>query len=293
MELKIIDRITKKEIVEKIYYGKWISFLYSRRYNWLSSIFRLFVTTPFAARWVAKLQENKRSKKKIAPFIKEHKINSSEFEKDVSQFSSFQDFFIRKIRSEARPLSKEPIIFADGRYRVYKNYQKDFWIKGLKYSLKQILLDKSTMEQYAASDMLFARLAPSDCHRFYFPCSAQIKRVIKIGGRLLSVNPIAMERFPNIVWRNSRFMVFLESKHFGELLLVIVGATFVGSIIVTASLEKDYQAGDEMGYFKFGGSAILLFSKGNKISFAPQIVESSQKGLETLCRIGEPLSLDI
>ena len=149
------------------------------------------------------------TKQNIQPFIDKFEIDATEFKEDVSQFQSFNDFFIRRLKPSARPIApgeKTAIIPADGRYLFYPSIEKaeGFWVKGKKFQLSTLLKSEELAEKYQNGSMVIARLCPSDYHRFHFPCAGAPGKAQVINGWLYSVNPIALKRNIDIFTENKR-----------------------------------------------------------------------------------------
>ncbi|MBS0656135.1 MAG: phosphatidylserine decarboxylase [Verrucomicrobia bacterium] len=239
------------------------------------------------------LQKRARSKRKIIPFINHFQVDASEFEQSPEQFSSFNDFFIRKLKSECRPISHSPaVIPADGRYTFFTDLSSStpFSVKNRTFCLKTILRDSTLATRYEGGSLVIARLCPTDCHRFYFPIDCVPGTTEEINGKLFSVNPIATKDNPWIWGANRRYLTILSSEHFGKVAFLEVGATNVGTVIQTYTPGKTYHKGEEKGYFSFGGSALLLFFERGKIEFSDDLLEASKRRLEIRCLIGQPLS---
>ena len=140
-------------------------------------------------------------------------------------------------------------------------------------------------------DVAVFRLAPVDYHRFHFPCDCTSEGPVRvIPGEYHSVNPIALLRRPDVYADNERQILKCRAK-FGDFWLVDVGAFGVGTIVQTFRGDS-HAKGDEKGYFKFGGSTVILVAKAGAIRFDDDLVKNSADGLETrvLCgeRIGTP-----
>src|SRR5262249_40051796 len=110
------------------------------------------------------------TKRKIEPFIKAFDIDTSEFLEPVENFRSFNDFFIRKLKPETRPVAKGDdlaVIPADGRYYFFQDIDKTegFIVKGEKFDLSKLLEDATLADSYAHGSMVMARLCPTDYHR--------------------------------------------------------------------------------------------------------------------------------
>lgn len=289
----IINRQNGEAFKEKVYFEGIIRFFYgkNRLGRWLAHITATF---PLFSRFFGFLQKQPFSKRKIAPFIKKYGVDTSEFLNSVDTFDSFNDFFIRKLKSEARPLATtEAIIPADGRFLFYQDSEAcdGFVIKGEKFSLATLLGSKALAKEYLGASMVIGRLCPTDYHRFHFPCSNTPSMPRIINGPLYSVNPIALRHNLQNFAKNKRCITTLDSPHFGEVILIEVGAANVGTIQQTYQPEKKYQKGDEKGYFSFGGSAIVLLFQKNKIIFENDLKKNSEQHIETLCLMGQSLGV--
>ena len=223
----------------------------------------MFSKIPFFSRFYGYLQKCKWSRRKVLPFIKAYHINTSEFLDPVDSFQSFNDFFIRKVKSSARPFANGndvAILPADARYFVFNNLSKcdGFLVKGEKFSLQELLKSSTLAHKYHQGSMVIARLCPVDYHRFHFPCNCVPEEAKLINGPLYSVNPMALKNNINILTQNKKMITQLHTKNFGTILYIDVGATYVGSIHQTFTPGEPYAKGDEKGYFSFGGSCLIL-----------------------------------
>jgi len=296
-QLKIFDRKSKSFFIEKIYGQKTLVWLYKK--SFFSWLVRFLVSCfPFVSQLYGLWNKSSFSKKKIKPFIREFEIDSSVFLKAESEFSSFNDFFTRKLKPSSRPLAaKEAVIPADGRYLVFPSLKhtnqdkgiQSFFVKDKSFNLKSFLKDPVLAEKYASGSMLIARLAPVDCHRFYFPFDCVPQKSKLINGCLYSVNPLALKKSLKNFLENKRVLTRLKTTNFKEVLCLEVGATNVGSIVQTYEPEKAYKKGDEKGYFELGGSTIVFLFEENTIQFDQDLIDNSQKGIETYACIGDLL----
>lgn len=290
MPIQCVDRETKEIVEEKIYKEAWIRFLYE---NPLGKRFVHWVAkSPFLSKWYGKMQDLPSSKKKILPFIQQFHLDEKEFTKNVNQFVSFNDFFTRKLKPSARPIDSDPktvIMPADGRYRIVRS-DHPFEIKGQKFSLERFLNHKKIFDLFSDPTIIAVRLCPADYHRFHFPVSGEITHTEVIDGPLYSVNPIATKWKPSIYWENKREMTLFETNNFGKVLMVEVGATYVGSIHQTNTKNKKVTKGEEKGYFSFGGSCIVLVFQKDRVSVAEDLSEASKKNLELVGKMGQTLA---
>ncbi|MFN0065120.1 MAG: archaetidylserine decarboxylase [Chlamydiales bacterium] len=275
--IRYIDRAAGEIREEKVYGVKALRFL-CRYPLFMHLIAKTSLVSALWGGW----QKLPWTRSKIAPFIAEYDIDPSEFA--TQHFSSFNDFFCRKLKKEARPLDKEIVAPADGRYLVFPQIAKQFVVKGEEFSLENLVRDSERAAAYSDGSMVIARLCPSDYHRFHFPIDCTMGKPRKINGHLFSVNPLFPPRFAE----NKRVVTPLETE-MGEILFIEVGATNVGTIHQTATAGRSYAKGSEKGYFSFGGSALILLFLPGKVEFAQDLVAASQQNLETLCRMGQYL----
>lgn len=181
---------------------------------------------------------------------------------------------------------------ADGRYTFFENVDEasSFWIKGSKWDLKRLLGSQELAERFSGGSAVLARLAPPDYHRFHFPVSGTANAPARVGKALYSVNPISLRRNPEVFLENKRFITEIISPEFGNVLMIEVGATNVGSVKQTAELPGTVEKGAEKGYFSFGASAIVLLFEKGKCTFEPDLLEATRRGFELFCRMGESLA---
>ncbi len=297
MNIVYINRKTGQKEIEKVYKNSALLFLYGD--HWLTkhvskSVLPFIVKLPFFSQMYGFLQKQSSSRKKIHSFVQHFDVDASEFLEPISHFKSFNDFFIRRLKPEARPFAKEldrAVMPADGRYYFYQNVDlaKGFIIKDQKFSLETLLQDKEQAALYAEGSMVLIRLCPSDYHRFHFPCDGVPGHSRLINGWLYSVNPIAIQKNLNIFTQNKRMICKIETPSFGTILYVEVGATCVGSIQQTYTPHQKYAKGDEKGYFEFGGSCLILLFPKDTIEFDADLIAATENGFETRCLMGESM----
>lgn len=297
--IEYLDRQTGHTNIEKVYKNQMILLVYgdSWRSLFLKKLLLPFLTKhPFFSILYGILQKLPYSKKKIRPFINEFHVDESEFKDPVGSFRSFNDFFIRHLRPEARPISQDHatvIIPADGRYYFYQDIEAcdGFVVKGKKFELSELLGDPLLAKEYVAGSMVIARLCPSDYHRFHFPCDCVPGESKLINGWLDSVNPLAIKKNIQIFAQNKRTLCKLETEKFGPILYMEIGAICVGSIKQTYTPSRKYFKGDEKGYFEFGGSSLILLFKKNTIKFDEDLIAATKMGIEVRCLMGQKMGV--
>lgn len=286
-----IDRENGTIAYEKVYGGKALAFLYGS--SWLGHLLKLFISkNSFVSAFLGFWHKQGWTKKNIAPFIKEYEVNPADFALLPSQFTSFNDFFIRELKPEARPIaSSDAIIPADGRYWFYENMAEnsDFLVKGERLSRKKLLQNNS--EKFEGGAVVVGRLCPSDYHRFHFPIDATPSAPQLINGPLFSVNPLAIKQNVVHLTENKRIVTYLESEKFGRVAYIEIGATSVGTIKETFTPSQLVSKGEEKGYFEFGGSALILLFEPGRITFCQDLIEATKRGYEIRCLMGQPMGL--
>lgn len=291
-----IDRVTKKRENELVYGAQALQFLYGEgKFSFFSKfLLKLVSKNRFFSQLFGFWQKQPWTKRNITPFIQKYGIDEKEFLDSVDSFPSFNDFFIRKLKPEARPIASGEniaVIPADGRYYFYQHVDQvdGFVVKGEKFSLGSLLQDEALAAHYQQGAMVIARLCPTDYHRYHFPVDCVPSETRLINGWLYSVNPIALQKNIHIFVQNKRCVTVLETKKFGKVLFIEIGATSVGSMIQTYEPNKHCPKGAEKGYFSFGASSLILLFEPNTITFDEDLVEATRQGLEIKCLLGQSL----
>lgn len=291
MPLQYIDRKTGDVRQETVAGDNLLKWLYESN----SGLFflELFVKRSFFSKLYGKLQDSVFSKRKINRYIGALQIDLSEAKIENSQsYKTFNHFFTRELKPEARPIAEDKNIFvspADGRISAWENIDPDalVQVKGINYTLENLLQNKNLAMKYDKGVCLVIRLNPADYHRFHFPDYGIPSRSEPITGLYYSVSPRALKKVPGILCENKRELTVFHSENFGDIVLVEVGATCVGSIIQTYTPEQPVVKGFEKGYFKFGGSTVLVFIKPGYLRIDRDLLFNTAQGLETKIYMGE------
>ena len=201
---------------------------------------------------------------------------------DVNSYATFNDFFTRALRSDARPLaSADYVCPVDGAISQFGSIENDqlFQAKGHTYSTTALVGgDAELAAQFQNGSFATIYLSPKDYHRIHMPCDGRLTRMIYVPGELFSVNPVTARGVPGLFARNERVVCLFDTLH-GPFVLTLVGATIVGSMATVwhglvnpprsgevrewryddqqISLKK----GDEMGRFLLGSTVVMLFQK--------------------------------
>lgn len=291
--IQVVNRDTGQVFDEVILGEKWIRWAYQDASS--SLVERLLFRSPLMSRLFGLWYDSALSRGKIKAVIDELSIDMAEAQRPAADFSSFNDFFARHLKPEARPYSDDPdevVSPADGRVLVFPKLEGDVFapVKGHPMSITSMLPGLS--EQFLGGALAIVRLCPADYHRYHFPAGGQILSSQDIPGALHSVNPIALGAGPDVFGENKRCNTLIKNEKVGTYCFSEVGAFGVGSIINTTSTGGVSKM-QEKGYFKFGGSTVVVVFQPGQISFSEDLVANSAQGRETLVKVGQPLARTI
>lgn len=291
-QIKYVERKTGEIKVEKVM-GEWaLKFLYYNPFGTL--ILDTIVKRKFVSSIYGRKMNNPKSKERIANFVKDMEIDMSDYARSINEYTTFNDFFYRELKTGARPIDMQKDVLvspADGKILAYEDLQeKDkFFVKGSEFTLEEFFKDKFLAEKYKGGTFVIVRLAPADYHRFHFPADGKVSVTKKIDGYYYSVSTHAIKKNFRIFCENKREYTILSTEKFGDIAMIDVGATMVGSIVQTYKENSFVKKGEEKGYFLFGGSTcILVFEKG-KIEIDKDILENTKKAIETRIYMGEKI----
>lgn len=294
MNILNYDRSLKKTVQENTYKVHGLLFLYNRR---VGRLLNVLLRRRFISVFYGSYMKSKRSVKLIPSFIHHYNINVEEIEHPLNSFKSFNDFFIRTLKPNSRPVDPEPthlISPADSKLFVFPIGQTtEFPVKGYWYNLNQLLKDAELAKKYEGGWCFIYRLAPNDYHRYTYIDNGTQEKVIKVNGLLHSVNPIALKVTKNLMTKNYREITILKTENFGEVAHIEVGALFVGKIVQLQNGKHSFKRGEEKGWFEFGGSTVIqLFEKGTIIPDA-DLVAQSAIGIESLVKVSEKVGVKV
>ncbi|KAJ3793371.1 phosphatidylserine decarboxylase-domain-containing protein [Lentinula aff. detonsa] len=231
----------------------------------------------------------------IPPFIEFHKLDMNEVRDPVKSFKTFNQFFYRKLKPDARPVDSplDPyrlVSAADCRFMAFESVSEatKLWIKGREFSVGRLLGNayKAEAERYNGGALAIFRLAPQDYHRFHSPVDGKIGKMTYIAGEYYTVNPQAIRTALDVYGENARKIVPIDSPQFGRVMAVCVGAMMVGTIQTTVEEGQWVQRGEEFGYFAFGGSTIVLLFEPGVLEWDEDLLINGRAALETLVRVG-------
>ncbi len=265
-----------------------LSFLYGNR---LGMLLLHEIVKPKYSILMGRFLNLRLSKILIPPFIVLNKIDMTEYQE--CKFESYNDFFTRKIKKEKRKVdfSTENFIApSDGKLSVYTiDGASRFKIKNTSYTMKSLLKSTRLAEKYKGGTLLIFRLTVDDYHRYCYIDDGYKSKNYHIPGVLHTVNPVANDKL-KIYKENTREFTILKSKNFGNLLIMEVGALFVGKI-VNHHDEGTVIRGEEKGKFEFGGSTIIVCAEKGAIEIDQDILKNTSLGIETMVKMGEKIGI--
>ncbi|KAF4554881.1 Phosphatidylserine decarboxylase-like protein 3 [Elsinoe fawcettii] len=231
----------------------------------------------------------------IPGFINFHQLDMSEVLRHTSEFKTFNEFFYRELKPDARPCSApdRPEIItspADCRSVVFNKLEdaQRIWVKGREFSVERLLGNAYPQDakRYKNGSLGIMRLAPQDYHRFHIPVDGVMGEPKTIEGEYYTVNPMAIRSALDVYGENIRVVVPIDSEKHGRVMVICVGAMMVGSTVITRKGGEKVKRAEELGYFKFGGSTILLLFEPGAMEYDQDLIDNSNGALETLIRVG-------
>jgi phosphatidylserine decarboxylase len=247
--------------------------------------------TAFAGR-VASRERGATTTRLVRWFIRKYGVDMSEAANpDAAAYASFNDFFTRALRPGARPLAQAALVCpVDGTISQLGAIEHDQIVqaKGHRYSTTALVGgDPELAARFHDGSFATLYLSPKDYHRIHMPCAGVLTRMIHVPGALFSVNPTTARGVPGLFARNERVVCVFDAEAVGTFVLVLVGATIVGSMATVwhgavnaprvrrvrewhyADGQVVLRQGDEMGRFLLGSTVVLLFPKSAGLKFNP------------------------
>jgi phosphatidylserine decarboxylase len=236
----------------------------------------------------------------IGLFAKQYQVDMSEAQvEDLTSYQHFNDFFTRALKEGARPLDQTPgavLCPADGAVSQLGKIEhgRIFQAKGHSFSLVELLGgDSERATPFMGGEFATIYLSPKDYHRVHMPLAGTLREMVYVPGRLFSVNQTTAENVPELFARNERVVCLFDTER-GPMAVVLVGAMIVASIetvwaglvtppkrtLKTVRYDEAARAavmlekGAELGRFKLGSTAIVLFG-ADQVSWAEQLTANT------------------
>lgn len=259
--------------------------------HWIGRLLIRPLIGPSFSRAGGRVMDSKWSASLIGPFVRTNGIDLSECKK--TRFDSYNDFFTRELKEEARPADRRPEAFispCDGKLSVYR-IGRDLRVpvKNTWYRTEELLRDRKLARRFEGGLLLVFRLSVDDYHRYVYIDDGYQSGYRRIRGCFHTVNPAANDVCP-IYKENSREYSILLSAHFGPLLVMEVGAMLVGRIENHPG-HCDVRRGEEKGNFAYGGSTIVVMVQKDRLRVDEDILANTKEGYETKVRQGERIGI--
>ncbi len=228
-------------------------------------------------------------------FVKRYRVDLSEAaQPDPDAYADFNSFFTRALKPGARPIAAgthDVVCPADGAISQLGNIEHNriFQAKGRSFSVEALLGGDSSMAQpFYGGQFATVYLSPRDYHRVHMPLAGRLQKMIYVPGKLFSVNKATADNVDALFARNERLVCLFDTAA-GPMAVVLVGAMIVAGIetvwagqvcpvSASAQVSTDYSSaspvtlakGEEMGRFKLGSTAIVLFGP-NAVTLDPTL----------------------
>ena len=267
---------------------KLLSFLYT-------NIFGRMLLKPLIQPQVSKLAgrylSSAHSKWLISKFIERNEIDMDIYEE--CDYSSFNDFFTRKIKPDCRPVPEDLDVLispCDCLATVYPIQENTtFSIKNTEYTLRSLLRSPRLAKRFRGGYAYVLRLTVEDYHRYLYSVSGKQSKNYHIDGTFHTVNPIANDYIP-IYKENSREYTVIRSPEFGDVTQMEVGALLVGKIS-NHKQSTVVTRGEEKGFFEYGGSTIVVLTQKGRVTPRSDLLTNSKNGYETKVLQAHPLGI--
>ena len=240
--------------------------------------------TSFAGR-IAEAQGGAMTTRLIRWFVGKYAVDMSEAAvSDIASYQSFNDFFTRPLKAGVRPMAAGDFLCpVDGAISQFGPIDDHHMVqaKGHRFTTRALVGgDEALAAEFRDGSFANLYLSPRDYHRLHMPCDGTLQRMIYVPGKLFSVNPVTARAVPNLFARNERLVCVFDSAEHGRFVMVLVGATIVGSMatvwhgVVNAKRTGEIadwtytdqhvtlKKGEEMGRFLLGSTIVMMFKRG-------------------------------
>ncbi|RKP56208.1 phosphatidylserine decarboxylase [Cohnella endophytica] len=237
--------------------------------RWLLRMMTELSSRKFVSRMTGRFAKSSFSRRFIARFAATYKIPIEDAEKRIDEYVSLNDFFTRRLKPGRRPIDATPsalvspvdaLITGCGVIEDGMLLQ----VKGQDYTIEELLNESPRLSQYRHGYFWVLYLSPTDYHRIHSPCEGEIVETEHIPGRVYPVNEFGLTKMRRVLSRNERLVTYIRND-VGEAAVVKVGALNVSSIRYVEPMPKTLGRGDELAYFEFGSTIVLLTEDGTLV----------------------------
>jgi phosphatidylserine decarboxylase len=233
---------------------------------------------PIVSKLMKSFATSRLSKLIIPSFAKTFNINQSEMKKEIHEYKTLHDFFIRELKEDARTIHKEEhslVSPVDGVLAHFGTITEDnsFHVKGQDYSLNEMVGTEERADKYKNGTYLILYLSPRHYHRIHSPVDGTVTAQKIYGKKSYPVNEAGLKYGIRPLSKNYRVMTEIDCD--GKKVAVVkVGALNINTIETTHQ-SNELKKGDEVGYFSFGSTVVLLLEKG-ACNLLPELTANSE-----------------
>ncbi len=222
----------------------------------------------------------------IGAFARAFGADPTQAERDLAEYRSIADFFIRRLKSGARVVDASPnalVSPADGRLLLAGVIEAGsaLQIKGKPYRVEELLAGGEEFSRFDRGTFATVYLSPKDYHRVHSPVAGRLTGYVWIPGALWPVNEAGVTYVDRLFCRNERVAMLIETDDHGLVAVVMVGATNVGCMTLTHAPDVrtntfqrkirrvqyeepvTIERGGELGIFHMGSTVVLLTERGD------------------------------
>ncbi len=223
-------------------------------------------------------------------YCRAYGVDLSEAEIPTRGFRSFDEFFTRRLKPNARPIASDPnaiVSPADGRLEDLGAIARDAtcMVKGKPYRVGELLSDEREAARFEGGQYGIVYLSPRDYHRVHAPVGGPVAMARHVPGTLYPVNAIGLEHIRKLFARNERIVIAQDSAIHGRVITIMVAAigvghislSFDGSLATNVDSEPgarfygdaapNVERGEELGIFHLGSTAIVLIEPNRNLTW--------------------------
>jgi len=241
----------------------------------MSKPFFRLLTELSSRKWISRttgaFAKSRASRRFIPRFAKTYDIAVEDAEKAVHEYGSLNEFFSRRLKPGLRPIDADETSLVSpvdsvitGMGPIEDGLMLN--VKGQDYTIDELLHHSPRKRSYEHGFYFVLYLSPTDYHRIHSPITGTIIEKEHVAGKVYPVNEFGLRHMRKVLSRNERLITFMQHAS-GEVAVVKVGALNVASIQYAEGLTNSLQRGDDLAYFEFGSTVVLLMENG---TFAPR-----------------------
>lgn len=249
-----------------------------------------YMTELSSRKWISqmtgKFAHSNASRHLIPRFAKIYGIPIEDAEKELHEYRTLNQFFTRRLKPGLRPIDQNPdtlVSPVDALITGMGSIEDGLIlnVKGQDYTLEELLNRSPYVDTYKHGTYFVLYLSPTDYHRIHTPVAGQLIESEHVPGKVYPVNDFGLHHMKRVLSRNERLITYIR-HHYGEVAVVKVGAMNVSSIQYVQPLSKSWEKGQDLAYFEFGSTVVLLTEDG---TFTPR----SDLGVGSKVKMGETL----